>query len=235
MTEMRAFAVTERDEGAGAIYFAKHAIVAKRWGADEFGYGELNYVSCRRVPWADAYAGKPIPASVMIDAGWHFECHGCGMRLDEDELRDHHLPVEGVIGSQHSAVYCSARCRRKHLSRERRGMLEEQRAIETLKAVVRKRFPEVDFTDEHENPNWRHHARAEYVPGQKGWTWRRVTVAFTFPGMKIAPAWLELPERPWRGYGEGNQYIGPLQPQYTCCNGDREAFEAYAASTKVPA
>lgn len=37
------------------------------------------------------------------------------------------------------------------------------------------------------------------------------------------------------GYGHGNRFIGPLKPYYTCCNGDREAFEAYAKATRVPA
>ncbi|PWJ88445.1 hypothetical protein C8D77_111168 [Mesorhizobium loti] len=231
MSALRAFAVTENDESTGAIYFAKHDIVAKKWGANEFADGEIGYVSCRRAPWADAYVGKPLPVSVMIENGWHFGCHGCGMRMDEDELRERHLPVDGVIGSQHSAVYCCARCRRKHLSRQRRKEAEQQLAIESFKAIVRKRFPEVEFINEH--PNWQNYARADFFHGQKGWIWQRVTVAFTFPGMKIAPAWLELPERPWRGYGEGNRSIGPLQPAYTCCNGDREAFETYAAATRT--
>lgn len=235
MSALRAFAVTENDENNGAIYFAKHDIVAKKWGANEFADGEISYVSCRRAPWADPYIGKPLPVSVMIDNGWHFECHGCGMRMDEDELRERHLPVDGVIGTQHSAVYCSSRCRRKHFSRRRRRQAEEQFAIETFKAIVRKRFAEVEFCDAPEIDHWRHHARADYRPGEKGWIWQDVCVAFTFPGMKIAPATYRLPQRPWCGYGHGNQFIGPLRPVYTCCNGDREVFEAYAAATRRPA
>lgn len=226
MSALRAFAVTENDENTGAIYFAKHDIVAKRWGANEYGDGELSYVSCRRAPWADEYASKPLPAWLMIANGWHFECHGCGMRLDEDELRERHLPVEGVLGSQHSLVFCSARCRRKDFSRERRRKAEAQRAIEALKAIVRNRFPQVSFTDEHDNPNWQHHAYVTYHHRQRGWFWEQVSVSFTFPGMQIAPATLRL-QRRW------SHTIGPVMPEYSCCNGDLEAFQAYAAATRV--
>lgn len=235
MSALRAFSVTQNDEGTGAIYFAEHDIVAKRWGANEYGDGELSYVSCRRAPWADEYAGKPLPVWVMIENGWHFECHGCGMRIDEDELRERRLPVEGVLGTQRSKVFCCARCRRKDFSRERRRKAEEQRAIDAYKAIVRKRFPEVEFCDNPQIDHWRHHARVDYCHGEKGWLWVSVTVAFTFPGMKIAPATFRTPERPWMGYGHGNRFIGPLKPYYTCCYGDREAFEAYAAATRVQA
>lgn len=233
MSALRAFAVTENDENTGAIYFAKHAIVAKRHGANEFADGELSYVSCRRASWADAYLGRPLPAWVMIAHGWNFECHGCGMRIDEDELRERNLPVGGVLGTQNSMVFCCARCRRKDFSRDRRRKEEAQRAIECFKAIVRKRFPEVDFTDDDENSHWRPHAYITYTPGQPGWLWQQVHVSFTFPGMKIAPATFRTSDRKWSGYGRDNQFIGPLNPYYTCCNGDREAFEAYAAATRV--
>lgn len=233
MSALRAYAVTEESENTGAIIFAKHHIVAKRQGADEYADGDITYVSCRRAPWADGYAEKPLPAWVMIAHGWHFECHGCGMRLDEDGLSERRLAVEGVIGTQHGGVFCCARCRRKHLSRVRRRKAEAQRAIDVFKAIVRRRFPEAQFVDEHDNPNWRHHAWVTYRHGEKGWLWEQVVVAFVFPGMSIAPASLRLPDRPWCGYGRGNRFIGPLQPHYSCCNGDREAFEAWASATKA--
>lgn len=234
MTALRAYAVTENDENNGAIYFAKHDIVAKKWGANEFANGEISYVSCRRAPWADAFVGRPLPAKVMVAHGWHFECAGCGMTIDEDALLDRRLPVDGVIGSQHSAVYCCARCCRKHLSRERRRKAAEQHAINAFKAVVRKRFPDAVFVDQHENPNWRHHAFATYQHGEKGWMWKSVAVSFAFPGMKIAPATLRLRDRPWRGYGHDQRFIGPLRAEYHCCNGDREAFEAWAKKEPRP-
>ncbi|MGB3833710.1 MAG: hypothetical protein WA975_17815 [Mesorhizobium sp.] len=224
MTALRAFAVTENEENTGAIYFAKHDIVAKKWGANEYADGDITYVSCRRAPWADAYVGQPIPAKVMIANGWHFECSGCGQRIDEDFFYDNRLPLEGVIGTQHSAVYCCSRCARKDLSLKRRRKAEEQRAIEAFKAIVRKRFPDADFCDDEQSSFKGHHA---YVTaGRGGWHWKQVIVSFRFPGIKIGPAHYRLDG----GYG-----IGPYFAGYSCCNGDREAFEVWAAKTKAAA
>lgn len=232
MSTPRAYSVTEHDENTGEIYFARHRIVAAKAGADEFADGELIRVSCHRAPWADAYAGRPIPARVMIANGWNFECSGCGERIDEHFLYDNRLPLSGVIGTQRSQVFCGSRCARRFYSLQRRRKAEEQRAIEAFKAIVRKRFPDAKFVDEHDNPNWRHHAYVTYRHGEKGWLWEQVAVAFTFPGMEIGPATLRLSDRPWRGYGLGNRFIGPIRPEYHCCNGDRQAFEAWAAATR---
>ena len=233
MSALRAFAVQEKDERTGGIFFAEHDIVAKKRGANEFADGDISGVTCERVPWADDYAGRPVPAKLMIAHGWHFECSGCGMRIDEDELLDRRMSIDGVIGTQWSVVYCSAKCCRRDLSIKRRRGAEQLRAIDAFKAIVRMRFPDVEFTDEHENSYWRHHAYVTYRHGEKGWLWEQVAVSFLFPGMKIGPATLRLPDRPWRGYGQDHQFSGPLQPYYTCCNGDRETFEAYAAATKA--
>lgn len=40
--DMKAFAVLENDECTGAIIFAKHAIVARRLGANEYAGGLKN-------------------------------------------------------------------------------------------------------------------------------------------------------------------------------------------------
>lgn len=227
---MRAFAVQEKDERTGGIFFAEHDIVAKKRGANQFADGDISGVTCERVPWADDYAGRPVPAKLMIAHGWHFECSGCGVRIDEDELLDRRMSVDGVIGTQWSIVYCGARCCRRDLSIKRRLEAEQLRAIDAFKAIVRKRFPDIEFVDQHENPNWQHHAYVTYRHGAKGWHWQQVAVSFTFPGMKIAPACYHRDEK----YDfHGRPFIGPVQPYYTCCNGDREAFEAYAAATKV--
>lgn len=222
---MRAFAVTENDENTGAIYFARHDIVAKKAGAAEFADGDIGQVSCRRVPWADGYCGRPIPARLMVAHGWHFECCGCGQRIDDDMLADNRLPESGVIGTQGSAVYCGSRCARRHFRREHRRKREAAAAIAHFKALVLRRFPDVTFVDAHDNPNWRHHAYVTCEQGRPGWRWEQVIVAFCFPGMKIAPATYRLDQR----YGH---LIGPPAPYYSCCNGDREAFDAYARMTK---
>lgn len=227
---LKAFAVQETDENTGGIFFARHDIAAKKAGANEFADGDISTVSCRRAPWADAYAETKVPVTVMIANGWHFECYGCDARIDEYWLEEHNLPLDGVIGTQWSAVYCCSRCRRKHLSRRRRTEAAKQRAIDAFKAIVRKRFPDAVFVDQHDNPNWRHHAHVTCARGG-GWHWQQVNVAFTFPGMQIAPATYRLDERPWVGYG--GVFIGPVAARYMCCTGDRDAFEAWAKASKA--
>lgn len=224
MSDLKAYAVTETESGeySGAILFARSNIEARRAGAAEFNDQQLGGMSVLRAKWADRYGSRyAVPARELIDAGWHFECWGCGARLDTDWLYDHHLPCAGVIGRQDGPVYCCARCRRKHLNHERRKRAEERRALEYLKMMVRRRFLNVDFADD-EGQYRTHHASVE--AGHAGWQWRHVVVVFRFPGMKIAPATLSFDcHRPW---------VGPPHPEYWCCAGDREAFEAWAAKTR---
>lgn len=223
MSALKAFAVTEQDENTGAIYFAKHDIVAKRLGAAEFADGDMSYVDCRRAPWADAYAGRAVPARVMIANGWHFECCGCGARIDEDFLDEHGLPIDGVLGTQNGLVFCCSRCARQHLSLNRRRKAEEERAIEAFKAIVRQRFPDADFCDEADGDRFRERHHAYVVPTPGGWHWQQVIVAFRFPGMQIGPAHYRM---------DGSYRYGPDPAGYTCCAGDRDVFEAYARATK---
>ncbi len=229
-TPLKAFAVTEKDEGTGGIYFARHDIAAKRLGATEHG-DDISAVSCRRAPWADQFAEKgTVPAWVMIAHGWHFECNGCDERIDGDWLDDRRLPVEGVIGTQWGVVYCCDRCRRKAISLRRRRKDHERAAIAELKEFVQLRLPDADFCDE-EGAGLRHHAYV--VPGERGgWHRQEIVVAFRFPGMTLAPATCEV--RPaYRGYT--TPFIGPSEPKFYCCGADREAFEAWAATSKARA
>jgi hypothetical protein len=224
---LRAYAVTEHDENTGGIIFARHDIAARKAGANEYGDGELTYVSCRRAPWADHCAETGIvPAKLMIDFGWHFECHGCGARIDVDWLRENRLPLDGVCGSQNGWVFCCARCKwrhKKYLGRERAA---KDDAIEAFKAIIRARFGDVEFVERGETGG--HHVYV--VEGERGgWHWSQVHVAFKFPGMQIGPAHLVRDEPHGRGR---NGFIGPTKPHYTCCGGDREAFEKFAAETK---
>lgn len=217
---LKAYAVLEDCENTGGIVFAKHAVVARRKGAHQFGDGEFAGLSCRRAPWADAFADKPIPAKVMIANGWHFECCGCGATIDEDFLHDEDLPLGGVVGSQHSRIYCSQICEaRDNLERAIKAD-HERRAIEALKAFVHRRFPGVRFA---EKDNWRPHAYAEQRDGT--WQVAQAIVAFEFPGMKIGAATCRIQ----RSF-PADKFVGPIWPQYECCFGDREIFEAWAAS-----
>jgi len=215
----RAFAVTEHDENTGLVYFARHDIEARRLGATEFAEGELSYVSCVRAPWADAYAESGrLPARVSIENGWHFECYGCGERIDSDWLYDRRLPVSGVVGFQTGPVYCNSSCAAHHISLKRRTRLKEAEAISDLKAVVLRRLPHAEFAEGGDWPRG-HHA---FVQPHRGGAWNKVqvVVAIKYPGAKYGPAHFRMDQQ--------HKY-GPPHAHYSVANGDREVFEAWAA------
>lgn len=221
---LKAFSVLEKDEFTGDIYFAEKAIYAAKAGANEYAYGELGSVQCRRAPWADQYAGIGVPARLAVDHGWRFECMGCGITVDSDLPYEHRLPVSGVCGTVSGRVFCSGRCKWKHRRQAQRRKEQEAKAIADFKEFVRRRFPDAEFCDRNEWPGG-HHAYCTQGP-RGGWHREQVVVAFAFPGMKIGPACFRM---------EQSHKIGPPRGYYTCCNGDREAFEAFAAQQKVKA
>lgn len=217
---LKAYSVLENNENTGAIYFAEHAIVARRLGANDYADGDLSYVTCRRAPWADEWANKDedVPARIMIANGWHFECCGCGARVDEDYLYDEDLPLNGVIGTQRSRVFCSEICECEFKLHEAIRRDRERRMIDVMKSLVLKRFPTVKFSEAKDN--WKPHAHAE--KRNESWQVTQAVVSFAFPGMKIAPASYR--------FNLDHHKIGPVKPHFTCCFGDKEAFEAWADS-----
>lgn len=242
MDRVLAYAVLEEYENTGSIIFATSAVAARRIGANEHADGDFSAVSCRRAKWADDYAGKPLPISLMVEHGWHFECMGCGRRIDED-MRDWMMHVrEGhtfrdklaiarryrkwtpaqIIGSQHSWAFCTAACRDEHEAHEAERKRRQQHAIEVFKRRVLKRFPDAKLIDD--PARMRPHVYANMENGR--WRVRQVAVEFEFPGMKIGPAAYR-----WDNH---SSYRKPEKPHFTCCNGDREAFEAWARKATPP-
>lgn len=227
---MRAFAVTENEESTGGIVFAHHAIVARREGAAAYGDGEFDYVSCRRAPWADHCAVDGIvPASLMVEHGWHFECGGCGKRIDLDMLCERDLEPEDVQGTQHSTVYCTPLCEAKDNLERAEAKHVETRWIRRFKKIIKRRFPDAEILDSGERYA-RPHA---YAPHRKD---RRrveqVIVSFRWPGQVHGPASLRIDTTTeWPRGAPSVTKRG--KPHWTCCTGDKEAFEAYAAIAKA--
>lgn len=237
MSDQKAFSVTEDFESTGSIIFAKHAVSARRIGANQHADGDFTAVSCRRAKWADCFAetGR-IPAAVMVEHGWHFDCCGCGVRIDYDlshwQDRVHRddtirgmlaqarryrrwTPAD-IIGYQNTAVFCDQLCKDTHDAFEAERNRRQNHAIEVFKARVLKRFPGVEFRD-------RPHAYATMDKGR--WRLRQVAVAFDFPGMEHGPAHYR--------WDAESTYRKAEKPHFTCCNGDREAFEAFAKVTAL--
>ncbi|MRX32835.1 hypothetical protein [Aminobacter sp. MDW-2] len=218
---LKAYAVLEHSENTGAVFFARYSIVARRKGADEFADGDIAGVSCRRAPWADAYATTGLPAAVCIDHGWNFECWGCGAKIDEYWLDENSLTSADVVGNQRGSVYCCAGCKERSEERQRQVQLRKAEAIEMAKRLVLNRFPGAQFR---EGDGFTH----AYVTDWDGhWLIASVQVAFDFPGMAVAPATFRIEADALRFP------IGNHVPRYYCAAGDREAFEAYAAATKA--
>lgn len=227
---LKAYAVTEEGEGTGGIVFARHAVVARREGANEYGDGEFELVSCRRAPWADAYAGTDgVPVSVMVDNGWHFECGSCGRRIDNDMLWENDLLPEDVIGTQHTTAYCNERCEARDKLDRAEAKHRERRWIRRFEKIVLRRFPDASIMKDG-GRFCRPHA---YAKRSKDGVWRieQVVVSFTWPGQEIGPASLRVDTKTdWPRFG-GKAVTKREKPYWTCCAGDREAFEAYAKAT----
>lgn len=128
--------------------------------------------------------------------------------------------MDGVSGYQTSAVYCSEICECREQLRKAIKRDHERRAIEALQAFVLRRFPSVTFASK---DNWTPHAYANENKGS--WHVAQAVVSFEFPGMKIGPATCRIEREQIH-----RQLIGPVWPEYSCCGGDREAFEAWAKS-----
>lgn len=221
---LKAFAVTEECENTGGIVFARHAVTARRLGASEYNGGEFEGVSCRRAPWADEWADKQedVPVQLMIAHGWHFECCGCGHRIDEDYLHENDLLIADVIGTQRSSVFCNEICKAEEALRDAIKRDREKRMLAIMRERVLKRFPGVEFATE---GNWAQHAYAEKRNGS--WQVSQAVVSFKFPGMVHGPATYR--------FDLDYHKVGPVRPHVSCCNGDRDAFEAWAASVPTPA
>lgn len=219
---LKAYAVIEEFEGNGAIFFATHDIEARKRGADEFGDGDLRGISCRRAPWADKFADGKLPASVMIENGWRFDCCSCGATIDEDYLNEQDLPIEGVVGFMHTMVYCNAVCEATYDLDRAIAKQHEERALRHLTTWIKKRFPSVKFSSQ---PMWKPHAYACERDGT--WVVDQIVVSFKYPGAKYGLASVRVERRQ-----HNHKLIGPIRPQFSCAGGDRETFEAWVEAEK---
>lgn len=218
---LKAYACTEEDENTGGIYFAPDNIRARKAFSNEYHDGELGGLRVLRAPWADQFADtRNVPASAMIANGWHFECSHCGERIDSDRLMDRGLSEDDVVGTQWSHVFCNTEEEAAWNERQRQLRAVEQGAIDTLRGVVLKRFPGVEFV----TGFGKEHAYAQR-DGDGNITVKQAFVSFKFPGQKYGPATLRM-DWDWR------TKMGPIRPHFTCCTGDREAFEAWAKETR---
>lgn len=244
--KLLAFAVTEPNESNGGIVFAKSNIHARKIGASEWNDGDLGGMSCRRASWADQYRDSGVPVSDMVGHGWHFECCGCGIRIDEDisDWRDRvrngdtfaemlqtarryrKWTPDRIVGVQDGLVFCDGQCSNDYAERESERKRRQDRWLARFRKIILRRFPDAQFV---ENDTYRARPHC-YVAQTKGrWRVEQVFMPFNFPGAQYGPASLDYNPR---SYSRGKE-----KPAYTCAGGDVEAFKAYCKQTRpqVPA
>jgi hypothetical protein len=226
--KLKAFAVLEDYENTGGIVFSTTAVAARRQGANEYADGDFTAVSCRRAPWADRYAETgAVPVSHMVLHGWHFECAGCGVRIDSDLLWERNLEEEDIQGTQHSLAFCTRLCEARHNLERAEAKHRETRWIRRFKKIVKRRFPDAEII-ENDDRFCRPHAYAT-TRGTGIWRVEQVIVSFRWPGQQWGPASLRIDTTTeWPRNAPSVTKRG--KPHWTCASGDREAFEAYAAS-----
>lgn len=221
----KAYSYLETDEYTGGIVFASSNIEARRIGANLLNMDGIGGIEVKRRPDLDQYAATGVPARVLVAEGWRFECFGCGRSIDDCNMDDAGLPISGVVGYEQGAIYCCHACRIEDKTKSAAVEAHGAAFVEMLKDMVRNRFPgaEIHFGDH------RHH---HYVPPHY---WPPVvvqaSVRFEWPGQEIGPASFEYRHETH----SGGCLIGPVRPEFRCCNGDREAFEAFAAACKPEA
>lgn len=208
---LKAFQVGSDYSETATIIFAKTNAQARRLGSG----GEWDGWECRRAPWADRYSPGPVPAQDAVDHGWWFECLGCGRRISDlgydDEGND--FECKDVVGTLDGGVFCCPACEKEYLEDEARKEAFGQSIIEIIKDRIMSRYGAVAFSDklipfyvrEHDGTLIAHEVR----------------VNFDFPGQKHGPATAEIREE--------HSKIGPSNIGILVCNGDLEAFKAWAA------
>ena len=208
-----AYTVQEEGEGTGGVVFARSNVEARRLGASQWGDGEFGGLIVRRAPWADHCAASGVvPASLMVEAGWWFECAWSGARIDLDYLDDKGWKASGVVGSQHGPVFACKRYEQRYKAQKRREAEARERVIAQMKAIVLRRLPGVTFREGKYAHHWYGHEEGKRFLTEEAF------VSFDWPGQKIGPASFRVRRE-------------QMMPDFECCQGDREAFEAFAAST----
>ena len=244
---LKAFAVLEKEENTGGIIFATRDITARKAGANEYADGDIRQVTCRRAPWADQYAGGKVPVRVQVENGWHYECSGCDIRIDEDlhyryedELPAADDPTDkggddlplyhryndwtpARIVEDGSLVFCTSECQESFRKERAAIKAEEQRHVDRLKRFLARRFPNVEFLDQ-DGFRTRQHV---YCRRDRDGKIRvdQVHIPFAYPGMKYGPGDLSFERRTYR--------TNARRLRYSCAGGDVESFREWLRQQNV--
>lgn len=212
---LRCFHVSDDDPETDMIVFDKHSIGAKRQWANEHGNGpsEISGISARRRPEWDQYAPGPVPALVMIDAGWRFECQGCLRWITSDDIGqpighdddDHDMADEYGPGVSRGImepyeprpgrIWCTRTCHDEDMAERRRIKRMEVAARRIIGAAVLRRWPGVALV-EREGSLDAHVYATRHSCGYL--LIHSVRVRFQVPGMKHGGCSLHVEDEQWQ-------------------------------------
>jgi hypothetical protein len=214
VSDLKAYVI--RDDGGDGeccIRFAKHAVVARREGANELN-ADFESVECRRADYLDEYAPGPVPPLVLIEHGWWFECVGCGQRVtdgschDDDEEKPHEPVAFGNWG-----ICCSERCKSEYIAEREEIKQREIAAIAAMTEEACRRWRGILIEG-------KPHAyiRKCHDGDYSWWSEEQVSIYFSFPGSKVGLAQYRR---------ERNGVAGLLIPL-----GDHQAWNVWRASVE---
>ncbi len=118
---MKAFIIETDDPEDSVVRFATTNVAARREGSEEIGC-DFNQVTCKRLPWADVYAGIGIPHSAFIANGWRYDCATCGDCVDSYT----EAPAYGM-----DLVFCCEACKAEEVAQRDAHAKRVQEAIDT--------------------------------------------------------------------------------------------------------
>lgn len=136
MTRLKAYTVHGGDDGASVV-FATNNATARRKGASELDLDWTEVDSCRRVPQFDSFAPGPVPAAVLIEHDWRYECtrSACSTWVYND--------VEERCFSAGGAPYCCEAC----MAQDFAGQRANSAARVALQELVEMSLPGAVVTD----------------------------------------------------------------------------------------
>lgn len=178
---IKAYQVTDGDEG-WAIIFATNNATARREGANQINCEWQDIDSCRRMPEVDQYAPGPVPASVLIENGWWFECRHCSRKVDADLFNN--VVEEGmraddfaIIDTPDGGVFCCQAC----VDADAKYHADRKAALADLKAQAIAKFPGCEV----------HHVHiyADKIIARDERGYSQSEVQFSFPNGKQHVRW----------------------------------------------
>lgn len=169
------------DGGDGwCIVFATNGAAARRYAAGEMGTDFEGVERCRRKPEFDRWSPGPVPVQAQFEAGWWFECNGCGQRVSDgdevDDLSGEPIPLNPVFHT--SAVYCTPECEARECLLRAEEQAAEARAKLDMAAAVHSRWPGAVIKRQH-----------AYAPAGKV---EQATTEFMFPAGKYPASYDHL-------------------------------------------